>query len=94
MGAGQAAAGETTNAGCPNRLRSIAWASFSPEAGPSVSHRLLRSSAQRELAVNEARLFVTTRAFLDFASLRDLADLPPLQDSDTEHAVQDWAAVS
>jgi segregation and condensation protein B len=36
------------------------------------------------VAVDEARLFSTTRAFLDLASLRDLADLPPLEDSDSE----------
>ncbi len=35
----------------------------------------------RELvALDDARLFRTTRAFLEFASLRDLADLPPLRD--------------
>lgn len=35
----------------------------------------------RELvALDDARLFGTTRAFLDLASLRDLADLPPLRD--------------
>src|SRR6202011_2972612 len=41
----------------------------------------------RELvALNEARLFSTTAALLEFASLRDLADLPPLQDLETEDA--------
>jgi segregation and condensation protein B len=42
------------------------------------------------VGVNEARLFFTTRAFLDFASLRDLADLPSLEGG----ATQDRPAVS
>jgi segregation and condensation protein B len=47
----------------------------------------LETLLMRELvALNEARLYVTTRAFLDFASLRDLADLPLLQNPDTEDA--------
>jgi chromosome segregation and condensation protein ScpB len=36
---------------------------------------------------------VTTRAFLDFAGLRDLADLPPLPDLAAEETAPDWAAV-
>ena len=49
------------------------------------SDSALDTLLMRELVtLNDARLFVTTRAFLDFASLRDLADLPPLQDLDTE----------
>jgi hypothetical protein len=40
---------------------------------------------QRGLVVhNEHHLLVTTRAFLEFAVLRDLADLPPLLDADDE----------
>ena len=47
----------------------------------------------RELVVlNEARLCVTTRAFLDFAGLRDLADLPQLQDLASDGANQAWGA--
>jgi hypothetical protein len=47
----------------------------------------------RELvAFNEARLYVTTRAFLDFAGLRDRADLPPLQDLASDDANQAWGA--
>src|SRR6266851_7924491 len=42
------------------------------------------------VALNEARLFVTTRAFLDYAGLRDLADLPPLQDLASDDANQAW----
>jgi len=57
------------------------------------SDSALETLLMRELvALNEARLFGTTRAFLEFASLRDLADLPPLQDLETEDAAQDGAA--
>ena len=45
------------------------------------SDSALETLVMRELvALNEARMCVTTRAFLDFAGLRDLADLPPLLD--------------
>jgi chromosome segregation and condensation protein ScpB len=40
------------------------------------------------VALNQAQLFVTTRSFLDFAGLRDLADLPPLEDAEGEVSVQ------
>jgi chromosome segregation and condensation protein ScpB len=33
---------------------------------------------------DQHHLLVTTRAFLDFAGLRDLADLPPLPDVDAD----------
>ena len=57
------------------------------------SDSALETLLMRELvALNEARLFGTTRAFLEFASLRDLADLPTLQDLETEDAAQDGAA--
>jgi chromosome segregation and condensation protein ScpB len=47
----------------------------------------------RELvALDDARLCVTTRAFLDFAGLRDLVDLPPLQDLASDDANQAWGA--
>ena len=42
---------------------------------------------------NQHHLLVTTRAFLDFAGLRDLADLPPLPDLAAEETAPDWAAV-
>ena len=44
------------------------------------------------VALNEARLFVTTRAFLDYASLRDLADLPSLHDLASDDANRAWGA--
>ena len=57
------------------------------------SDSALETLLMRELVVlDAARLFVTTRAFLDFAGMRDLADLPPLQDLATDGAVQAWAA--
>jgi segregation and condensation protein B len=45
------------------------------------------------LAFDQHRLLVTTRVFLEFAGLRDLADLPSLQNLATEEGVPDWAAV-
>jgi len=36
------------------------------------------------VSLDEAHLFTTTRAFLDVAGLRDLADLPPLVPDDTQ----------
>jgi segregation and condensation protein B len=42
---------------------------------------------------DQHHLLVTTRAFLDFAGLRDLADLPPLPDLVAEETAPDWAAV-
>ena len=42
---------------------------------------------------DQHHLLVTTRAFLDFAGLRDLADLPPLPDLAAEETAPDWAAV-
>jgi segregation and condensation protein B len=57
------------------------------------SDSALETLLVRELvALNEARLCVTTRAFLDFAGLRDLADLPPLQDLAGDDANQAWGA--
>jgi segregation and condensation protein B len=57
------------------------------------SDSALETLLMRELvALNEARLCVTTRAFLDFAGLRDLADLPPLQDLASDDADQAWGA--
>ena len=41
---------------------------------------------------SEARRRVTTRAFLDFAGLRDVADLPPLQELASDDANQAWGA--
>ena len=57
------------------------------------SNSALETLLRRELvAVNEARLCVTTRAFLDFAGLRDLVELPPLQDLASDDANQAWGA--
>ena len=57
------------------------------------SDSALETLLMRELVtLNEARLCVTTRAFLDFAGLRDLADLPPLQDLASDDAHQAWGA--
>ncbi len=57
------------------------------------SDSALETLLMRELvALNQARLFVTTRAFLDFGGLRDLADLPPLQDLASDDANQAWCA--
>ena len=36
------------------------------------------------VAFDQHHLMVTTRAFLDLAGLRDLADLPPLEDVDVD----------
>ena len=57
------------------------------------SDSALETLLMRELVLlNEARLCVTTRAFLDFAGLRDLADLPQLQDLASDGANQAWGA--
>ncbi len=57
------------------------------------SDSALETLLLRELvALNEARLFITTRVFLDLAGLRDLADLPPLQDPASDDANQPWGA--
>ena len=49
---------------------------------------------QRQLiALDEHRLFATTPAFLKYLGLRDLADLPPLPELETEGGIQGWAAV-
>jgi segregation and condensation protein B len=43
---------------------------------------------QRQLiALHEHRLFTTTPAFLNYLGLRDLADLPPLPELDTERVM-------
>ena len=56
------------------------------------SDSALETLVMRELvALNEARMCVTTRAFLDFAGLRDLAHLPPLQDLASDDANQAWS---
>ena len=56
---------------------------------------------QRQLvALDEQHLFVTTPAFLEYLGLRDLADLPPLPDLESEDGIQqqsedalvDWTA--
>jgi segregation and condensation protein B len=61
----------------------------------SNSDSALETLVMRGLvAVDEARLFSTTRAFLDFAGLRDLADLPPLEDSDSEDGGPAWATTA
>jgi segregation and condensation protein B len=54
----------------------------------SNSDSALETLLMRHLVVlNQAQLFVTARAFLDFGGLRDLADLPPLEDPRAlEHA--------
>ena len=45
----------------------------------SASDSALKTLVQRGLVEhNQHHLLVTTRAFLDYANLRDLADLPPL----------------
>jgi chromosome segregation and condensation protein ScpB len=57
------------------------------------SDSALETLLTRELvALNEARLCLTTCAFLDCAGLRDLADLPPLQDLASDDANQAWGA--
>jgi chromosome segregation and condensation protein ScpB len=43
---------------------------------------------------DQHHLLVTTRAFLDFAGLRDLADLPPLQDLSTSDQSDDASLTS
>jgi segregation and condensation protein B len=46
---------------------------------------------QRQLiALDEHRLFTTTPAFLKYLGLRDLADLPPLPELETEGGIQGW----
>ena len=53
----------------------------------SVSDSALETLLGRGLiAANEARLFVTTCAFLECACVRDLADLPPLDELDSKNA--------
>ena len=66
----------------PSELRRVRLNELGSGLEPSWDRRPQRRRPLRSLAV------------LDFASLRDLADLPPLQDSDSEDAVQGWAAVS
>lgn len=57
------------------------------------SDSALETLVMRQLvALNDARLFVTTRVFLEFASLRDLADLRPLQDPEPEDSALVWAS--
>jgi segregation and condensation protein B len=57
------------------------------------SDSALETLLMRELvALNVARLYVTTRAFLDFAGLRDLADLPSPRDLAIDDANQAWGA--
>lgn len=53
----------------------------------SNSASALDTLLMRDLvALNDARLFSTTRAFIDFACLRDLADLPPRENDKAAEA--------
>jgi chromosome segregation and condensation protein ScpB len=46
------------------------------------------------VAVDQHHLLVTTRAFLDFAGLRDLADLTPQDELAADARAQDSASVA
>jgi len=56
----------------------IAWAGIERIRGTNSGSALDTLLTRELVALDDARLFRTTRAFLEFASLRDLADLPPL----------------
>ena len=54
----------------------------------SASDSALDTLVERGLITrNQHELFVTTRAFLDFMALRDLADLPPLAPDTADHTI-------
>ncbi len=44
--------------------------------------------------LDEHRLFSTTPSFLKYLGLRDLADLPPLPELQTDSRLQGWAEIS
>ena len=69
----------------------IARAGIERIRGTSSDSALETLFMREFVALNEARLCVTTRAFLDFAGLRDLADLPPLLDLASDDANQAWS---
>jgi chromosome segregation and condensation protein ScpB len=46
------------------------------------------------IALDAHRLFSTTPAFLKYVGLRDLADLPPLPELETELSSAGWAGDS
>lgn len=59
----------------------------------TTSDSALDTLVVRGLVVfDEHHLLVTSRAFLDFAGLRDLADLPPLPDLAAENGLFEWPA--
>jgi segregation and condensation protein B len=53
-------------------------------AAPAATAPLARCSQRRLIALDEHRVFTTTPAFLEYLGLRDLADLPPLPELETE----------
>jgi len=68
-------------------LTSNLWRGCIEHIRGSVSDSALENLARtRVIAMNEARLFVTTCAFLEYACVRDLADLPPLDEPDNQKA--------
>jgi chromosome segregation and condensation protein ScpB len=49
------------------------------------SDRAIGTLLQRQvIALDDHRLLITTPAFLKYLGLRDLADLPPLPETDSE----------
>jgi Segregation and condensation complex subunit ScpB len=56
--------------------------------GPPATARSTRSWSVASLKHNRHHLLVTTRAFLEFAGLRDLADLSPLSGADHDRERQ------